>query len=137
MTKAQPATTYIQTESDIKELEASGYCENCLVRLSEIYEANRFGHYEIYIEEDSAGNLVGFLCPACAADAPQLKEGAVEQIRQYGTLGEVLFADGSSCWIEHRGAAMLARVLADWADGLPAIRYATDGQNVMLAFEPA
>jgi len=42
-------------------------CDRCLRPASQWAEPNRMGHLEIHGAHDSAGNLVGFLCPECAS----------------------------------------------------------------------
>lgn len=60
-------TVYLQLESDVRELLENGYCDSCLRPAREWAETDRYGGIEVYITEDARGNLVGFLCPDCAA----------------------------------------------------------------------
>lgn len=60
------STIYIQHDMDVTETMAHGYCDSCLIPLSEVYEENRYGHLEVYGAFDDSGDLYGFFCPDCA-----------------------------------------------------------------------
>ncbi len=61
-----PKTEYLQRDLDVEEFMANGYCEACLNPAKNWTEPNRYGHLELFVDEDMDGNLVGFLCPDCA-----------------------------------------------------------------------
>ena len=58
-------TEYLQGD-DARFFLESGYCECCLRPARDWARPDKFGNVEVYPAEDSAGNLVGFLCTACA-----------------------------------------------------------------------
>lgn len=60
------STVYLQGD-DARALERGEFhCERCLKRLDRAYRPDRLGNYVVSGDFDARGNLVGFLCPACA-----------------------------------------------------------------------
>jgi hypothetical protein len=60
-------TAYLQHDLDIQEVEMGrAYCEFCLLPLKDSYDSDRFGNYEVFIQEDREGvQLLGYICRAC------------------------------------------------------------------------
>lgn len=58
-------TVFLQGQ-DALEFERNGYCDCCLRPAPDWAEPDRLGSYEVHGDYDRNGNLVGFLCPACA-----------------------------------------------------------------------
>jgi len=61
-------TVYLQGD-DARIFLAGGCCEGCLRSAREWAEEDRFGNVEVHGDYDTSGDLVGFLCPVCAAEA--------------------------------------------------------------------
>jgi hypothetical protein len=63
-------TEYIQSGDDIREIdEGRTYCEFCLRPLRETEDPDRFGNYEVFIQEDREGvQLLGFICTECVEE---------------------------------------------------------------------
>ena len=60
-------TYYVQSADDIREIEEGRtYCEFCLCRIQDTEDPDRFGNYELFIEENGDHTqLLGFICTAC------------------------------------------------------------------------
>jgi hypothetical protein len=64
-------TAYLQHDLDIREIEEGrSYCDSCLQRLNEVYDPDRFGFYEVYLDANEEETF-GFLCPWCAEKKEQ------------------------------------------------------------------
>lgn len=61
-------TEYLQGD-DARWFIKDGYCEVCLAPARKWAKEDRFGNVEVHRAYDSSGNLVGFVCPACAHKA--------------------------------------------------------------------
>ncbi|MEW5934259.1 MAG: hypothetical protein AB1816_11830 [Bacillota bacterium] len=60
-------TVYLQGDDALALERGEFHCERCLVSLDRAYSPDRFGNYEVFGDFDARSNLVGFLCPRCAA----------------------------------------------------------------------